>query len=405
MGNGAVLLDHLLLSHIALNRNNKEVYMIKAILKNITPPIIWRAFKKIAVIFRVYTPDGARICPQKSKISGDKLKINEFHQALVINQLVMHKQLLCEEFSGFTNDLLKVINLRKERNINVLEIKDNIYYKFLLNQNDLKKVWAVLDGSSRLTWYYLILVWVSTWFFAKNAPGFVYDSFYDFGFFRMIQDITGGGYNFNNASDHSTLKEQYLCDNDILKPGMIVIDSGAFTGDTAEIFSAIVGNTGMVYSFEPTESSFKLLQEKKLANVQCIQKGLYEKECELIFEQSEQSPAANKFIQTSLETYNQIIKIPVTSIDKFVNDNNISRIDFIKMDIEGSELNALKGAKNTINENKPDMAICIYHNLGNDMIDIPIWLVSNFGDIYNFKIMHHSKGWGESVIYANKKLY
>ena len=372
--------------------------MIKIILRNITPPIIWRAVKNIAILFRIYTPDRTGFVPKKVKISEDKTKINELHQSLIINQLVMHKQLLCGEFSNFIDDLLKIINTRKERNI--AEVRNDIYYKFLLNQSGLKKVWAVLDNPSRSIWYYLLLVWVSTWFFAKNVPCFVYDSFYNLDFFKMIHNISLRGVNFINDS---TLKEQYLCDNEILKPGMIVIDGGAFTGDTAEIFSTIVGDTGIVYSFEPTESTFKLLQEKKLKNVQCIQKGLYAKNCDLEFVQSEQSPAANRFIQSSELSSNKTRKISVTSIDIFVEENSIPRIDFIKMDIEGSELDALEGAKKTIKANKPYMAICIYHNLGNDMMDIPIWLVSNFGDIYDFKIMHHGKGWGESVIYANKK--
>ena len=71
---------------------------------------------------------------------------------------------------------------------------------------------------------------------------------------------------------------------------------------------------------------------------------------------------------------------------------------FIKMDIEGAELNALKGAENTIRDNVPKLAIRIYHQL-NDLWEIPIYL-SEIVPEYNFFVRHHSKGLAETVLYA-----
>ena len=339
------------------------------------------------------------------QINTNKSNSNiKLEQTQILNQLVLHNQLLCEDFSNFIRDLFMIINrYKKIRNINSEGIRSGIYYKFILNQNELKKVCDALDVSSRQEWYYLILVWVCSWLFAENPSELTQDSFFNFSFFKTIQEITGGGYDFSDVKDCSDVKKQYLYDDDFMKPGMFVIDGGAFTGDTAELFSDIVGSKGMVYSFEPTESSFNILKEKKLANVQCIQKGLYSTDCNLEFGLMDNAPAANSFNSDFLSTYNQTVTIPVTYLDKFIEDNHIPHVDFIKMDVEGSELEALKGAKNTINTHMPNMAICIYHNLGNDVIDVPIWLVCNFGDIYQFRILHHSKGWGESVIYCIKK--
>jgi FkbM family methyltransferase len=327
----------------------------------------------------------------------------EFTQVSITNQLVMHNSLLCDEFSCFINDLLK---FSKTRDINFTEMKKGIYYKFLLNQNQLKKVWNTLDESSRIIWYHLLLLWVCTSFYGKDlycnvwGPQGFSDRHYDF--FKILYNITGVG-ELNSISYNTTsLMEQYLCD-ELISPGMIIIDGGASKGNTAELFLDYIKGTGMIYSFEPTENSYNILKEKKLPNVQCIQKGLYSRECELEFDVSDINPAGNAFRKESVVYSNKVTTVPVISIDEFVQDNIIPRIDYIKLDIEGSELEALKGAKETINQHHPNMAVCIYHNEGDDIIDVPFWLVSNFSDVYDFKIKHCSKGWHESVIYAKKK--
>ena len=77
----------------------------------------------------------------------------------------------------------------------------------------------------------------------------------------------------------------------------------------------------------------------------------------------------------------------LTTIDDFVREKNIPKVDFIKMDIEGAELDALKGAINTIKTFKPKLAICIYHK-PEHFYEIPtfiksivpeykIWLLNN----------------------------
>ena len=91
-------------------------------------------------------------------------------------------------------------------------------------------------------------------------------------------------------------------------------------------------------------------------------------------------------------------KISVTSIDTVCKNENVS---YIKMDIEGSELEALKGAKATIERCKPKLAICVYHKK-EDLITIPQYIRSgtSVGKDYKFYLRYHGVTPCELVLYA-----
>lgn len=70
----------------------------------------------------------------------------------------------------------------------------------------------------------------------------------------------------------------------------------------------------------------------------------------------------------------------------------------IKMDVEGAELESLKGARETILRNRPKLAICIYHK-PEDMTEIPLYIKSLVPE-YKFFVRHHSNYFAETVLYA-----
>ena len=96
--------------------------------------------------------------------------------------------------------------------------------------------------------------------------------------------------------------------------------------------------------------------------------------------------------------------VNMIDIDSFTKERNI-KVDFIKMDIEGAELSALKGGIGTIQKQRPQLAISIYHSM-EDFINIPLYLKENLKD-YVFRLGHYGKSGrlilSETVFYAIPK--
>lgn len=143
-----------------------------------------------------------------------------------------------------------------------------------------------------------------------------------------------------------------------VKENDIVIDAGAWIGD----FSAYAASKGAkVYAFEPSPSLMPILNETAELNsnrIIPVQKGLGDKSEDKLFRDSIGSAFGNRFVNT--ESMNTSL-LSITTIDDFVKENNIEKINFIKADIEGDERNMLKGAKETLRRYAPKLAICTYH--------------------------------------------
>lgn len=146
----------------------------------------------------------------------------------------------------------------------------------------------------------------------------------------------------------------------------VVYDIGAWTGKgTTLLFSNLVGETGLVYAFEPLKSSFyKLIRNtRSRVNVVSFQIGLgSKKERREMFVplKTEGRASMDRKIQKSFlkkgEIYD-IIETPVYALDKVIEKLNLRFPDFIKIDTEGMESEILLGTANTIYKCKPQLLI------------------------------------------------
>lgn len=151
----------------------------------------------------------------------------------------------------------------------------------------------------------------------------------------------------------------YEYGNVLLAEGDIVIDAGSCVGDFSALASA---KNCEVYAFEPVPHLFENYLSKTAKwnkNVKIFQNALSESEGEITFSVDENMGSSSAVLD-SKRVVNKIT-VKATTVDDFVIQNNLPRIDFIKADIEGAERYMLKGAKNTLKEFAPKLAICTYH--------------------------------------------
>ncbi|MBT0666521.1 FkbM family methyltransferase [Geobacter pelophilus] len=157
--------------------------------------------------------------------------------------------------------------------------------------------------------------------------------------------------------------------------GDTVLDIGAFKGDTAIYFADLVGSSGRVFSFEPVQANFTDLVLNVRQNglddiVVPVNKGCGRSPGRLRIATAPQgSPWAFLSEERGVED------IDVTTVDEFVAAEHLERVDFIKLDVEGVELDAIIGAKKTIETFRPKMAVSLYHNLV-DLTELPLMLHS-----------------------------
>lgn len=155
------------------------------------------------------------------------------------------------------------------------------------------------------------------------------------------------------------------------RQGEVFFDCGACYGDTAVWAMDMVGDYGKVVSFEPlpcqaeaTKRNVRRHQRQQLpcVFVECV--GVSDSAGEFSFIDEEAG---------TFQSDDGQIKCKTVRIDDWCREHDLYP-DFIKMDIEGGELSALRGGGAVIQERKPRLAISIYHKPGEDLWKIPNFL-------------------------------
>lgn len=198
--------------------------------------------------------------------------------------------------------------------------------------------------------------------------------------------------------------EQYQYkDKVFVKRGDYVIDGGACYGDTAIYFADIVKDKGHVFSFEFMQENLDLynrnmeLNPRLKDNIELIKRPLGANSTNKFY--AVESGPGTYLTASEPENYSE--EYTTISIDDLIKEKNIEKLDFIKLDIEGSELDTLKGASKSIQKFRPNLAICVYHKRS-DLWEIPKYLKELVPE-YELYLDHFTIIPWETVLFARIK--
>jgi FkbM family methyltransferase len=196
---------------------------------------------------------------------------------------------------------------------------------------------------------------------------------------------------------------QYANDFVHVRPGDWVLDCGACWGDTSLWFADQVGASGRVISFEFIPSSLEIYNANLEMNpelserIELVTHPVADCSGKLI--RCHDNGAASTFkIELSEDQNGPLVEAKTISIDDWVENRNPEKVDFLKMDIEGAELDALYGAQETLKRFRPRLGIALYHQ-PEDIYRIPEFLMSlDLG--YRFYLKHPTAEGFETVLLA-----
>ncbi len=148
-----------------------------------------------------------------------------------------------------------------------------------------------------------------------------------------------------------------------VRPGDIVLDCGANVG----VFTRVALKAGAfrVVAIEPAPDNIECLRRNFAGDIASgrvilYPKGVWDRDGVLTLHEDPNNTAADSFV-INRQGWQDVKGIPVTTIDALVTELHLPRVDFIKMDIEGAEPRALKGARKTLKRFRPRLAISSYH--------------------------------------------
>ena len=180
------------------------------------------------------------------------------------------------------------------------------------------------------------------------------------------------------------------------------VDCGSYTGDTILKFCDIVKKYKEIWGFELDKDNF----DQMVSNLKNIDGsihlhncGVWNENCVLDYGHgsSTNEPSSGiSLYKTEPSANNLIQQAQVKRLDDVLKSRNVT---YIKMDVEGAEMNALLGAEHIIRTQRPRLSVCVYHKVS-DFWQIPL-LLNKFNHEYKFVLRHYSKtSCEETVLYA-----
>lgn len=168
----------------------------------------------------------------------------------------------------------------------------------------------------------------------------------------------------------------------------VFIDAGCFDADTSRQFAKwCEGKYKRICAFEPSKRNYQRCKENtSLINFELLPYATWNKKEDLYF--------SNRGSGSRVSDAGEVV-LNAETIDNVLNGE---RATFIKLDVEGAEMQTLQGAESTIKKYKPRLAVSIYHKRS-DIYEIP-QLIMEYREDYKFYIRHYTSCMWETVLYA-----
>ena len=357
----------------------KSIEILNPIIAN-KKVLIWGGGEEGHIVYKKYVPTG--VFEVLYFIDSDKQK---WHKKIFDNEI-----LAPEEIKNFDRETPVVIATQNKRYFedivfklhdlgfkNIISTRKDIALPYFFDTNLSRR--HLIEARDNINLFYGML--------HDDISRHVLE---DIIFYRLTNELKY----IRHAADICKDYPQYFPEKSIFSAQVdeVFIDGGCCDASTIGEFEKWCGKKyKKVYAFEPSKILANVCRENikyKSYNAEVINKGLYSKTGEMSF-------AGGYSIGTGHLSENGDSVVDVVALDEFLIEEAIT---FIKMDIEGSEIEALHGCVETIRRNHPKLAICIYHKFS-DLWEIPIWLHDNFPD-YKFYLRQHSSSHAETVLYA-----
>ncbi|MEA3553314.1 MAG: FkbM family methyltransferase [Campylobacterota bacterium] len=308
------------------------------------------------------------------------------------------------EIDGIIDDFTRVQSSRKKKILKIEEVpKDAII--LCTAQGSPLEVKQKLDQMGFKNFSYLSFYRYSN--FTLADPPFImdfkddylnnkeqYSKTYDLLEDEKSKDIFEKVINFKISFDYNFMDGftndfdgQYF-DKDIVPPlkDIVFLDGGGYVGDTTPNIIKNYPDFKKIYLIEPSELHINIAKRdfEHIKNIEFINCGLSNKKVTINTSgnQSNQNNCDHNYQAQNIDTIDNIVK---------------EKIDFIKLDIEGAEQDAIDGAQQTIKKYKPVLAICVYHK-AEDWYKIPQKVLS-INSEYKIYLRHYMEGIYETVMY------
>ncbi len=190
---------------------------------------------------------------------------------------------------------------------------------------------------------------------------------------------------------------------DFINPEAIhyVVEGGVMDGRSTLSLLSTLPSSGSLHGFEPfielyLDSPWRPEIDRH-PDCHIHPLALWERRDRLMFEIDPSNDAGGRVVQCG-DVGKTRRRVEAVSLDEFVAEQELDRPDYIKLDIEGAEPEALRGARGVITGNRPQMAVCIYHRKEH-LYEIPLYLDQLMPD-YVHRLAHYSNSFWDTVWYS-----